>query len=112
MCERSPAILTRRERRRTGRPGKSDPSGALVIARVVAREEHLPPRCPKRRRVISKRSSTNLDQLISERTRVQTAYMPTFRFSFPGTGSRFVGSQPRRSALVRPRCLRIVGHHG
>lgn len=37
-----PAILTHRERRRTGRPGKSDPADALAIARVVLREEDLP----------------------------------------------------------------------
>ena len=37
-----PALLTYRERRRTGRPGKSDPADALAIARVVLREERLP----------------------------------------------------------------------
>lgn len=37
-----PAIMTHRERRRTGRPGKSDPADALAIARVVAREGRLP----------------------------------------------------------------------
>jgi transposase len=37
-----PAILTHRERRHTGRPGKCDPADALAIARVVAREERLP----------------------------------------------------------------------
>ncbi|MBC7106329.1 MAG: transposase, partial [Firmicutes bacterium] len=38
-----PAARTNRERRRTGRPGKSDPGDARAIARVVAREEGLPP---------------------------------------------------------------------
>jgi len=37
-----PAVLTYRERRRTGRPGKSDPADALAIARIVLREEGLP----------------------------------------------------------------------
>ena len=37
-----PAILTHRERRRTGRPGKCDRGDALAIARVVAREDRLP----------------------------------------------------------------------
>ena len=36
-----PAVRTDRERRRTGRPGKSDLGDALAIARVVARDEGL-----------------------------------------------------------------------
>lgn len=38
-----PCKLTGRERQRLRRPGKSDPSDALAIARVVAREQDLPP---------------------------------------------------------------------
>ena len=37
-----PVILTHREPRRIGRPGKCDPADALAIARVVPREERLP----------------------------------------------------------------------
>src|SRR5438128_2257243 len=38
-----PPHLSRAERRRTRRPGKSDPGDALAIARVTAREHNLPP---------------------------------------------------------------------
>lgn len=38
-----PPQLSRRERRRTRRPGKSDPLDALAIARVVLTEPDLPP---------------------------------------------------------------------
>lgn len=38
-----PPHLTRRERIRTRRPGKSDPGDALAIARVMLREPTLPP---------------------------------------------------------------------
>ncbi len=38
-----PPHLSRVERQRTRRPGKSDPGDALAIARVTAREAHLPP---------------------------------------------------------------------
>lgn len=44
-----PPHLSRAERRRTHRPGKSDPGDALAIARVTAREPNLPPiRLPDR----------------------------------------------------------------
>src|SRR5436309_9242697 len=38
-----PPHLSRVERQRTRRPGKSDPGDALAIARVAARERNLPP---------------------------------------------------------------------
>jgi transposase len=38
-----PCTLTVRERRRLRRPGKSDPTDALAIARITAREDDLPP---------------------------------------------------------------------
>lgn len=38
-----PCALTVRERRRLRRPGKSDPSDALAIARITARDHDLPP---------------------------------------------------------------------
>src|SRR5687767_5121778 len=38
-----PPHLSRRERSRTRRAGKSDPGDALAIARVTAREAELPP---------------------------------------------------------------------
>jgi transposase len=38
-----PGALTVRERRRLRRPGKSDPTDALAIARITARDHDLPP---------------------------------------------------------------------
>ena len=38
-----PGALTVRERRRLRRPGKSDPTDALAIARITARDSDLPP---------------------------------------------------------------------
>ena len=38
-----PCALTVRERRRLRRPGTSDPTDALAIARITAREHDLPP---------------------------------------------------------------------
>jgi transposase len=38
-----PGALTVRERRRLRRPGKSDPTDALAIARICARDHDLPP---------------------------------------------------------------------
>ena len=38
-----PCALTVRERRRLRRPGKSDPTDALAIARITARDTDLPP---------------------------------------------------------------------
>ena len=44
LCVREvPPHLSRFERQRTRRPGKSDPGDALAIARVTAREPNLPP---------------------------------------------------------------------
>jgi transposase len=50
LCVREvPPHLSRFERGRTRRPGKSDPGDALAIARVTAREPNLPPiRVPDR----------------------------------------------------------------
>ena len=42
VCE-VPGALTVRERRRLRRPGKSDPTDALAIARITARDPDLPP---------------------------------------------------------------------
>src|ERR1035437_4915952 len=45
LCVREvPPHLSRAERQRTRRPGKSDPGDALAIARVTARETNLPDR--------------------------------------------------------------------
>ena len=79
-----PSILTRRERRRTGRPGKSDPTDALAIARVVARDEHLPPALTGGANGDLKLLVDYRDQLISERTRVQNHLHADLLILVPG----------------------------
>jgi transposase len=65
-----PASLTFRERNRRRSDGKSDPVDALAIARVVAREQHLP--IPKRAglTVDLKLLNTHREHLIGDRTRL------------------------------------------
>ena len=66
-----PPHLSRFERRRTRRPGKSDPGDALAIARVTAREPNLPPiRLPDRTSEIRLLLEARED-LIGEATRVR-----------------------------------------
>ena len=79
-----PSILTRRERKRTGRAGKSDPTDALAIARVVARDEHLPPALPPGAAQDLKALVDYRDQVISERTRVQNRLHADLQILVPG----------------------------
>jgi transposase len=65
-----PPAETFRERRRRRSAGKSDPVDALAIARVVAREQHLP--TPKRAGIMVdiRLLNNRRDQLIRARTRL------------------------------------------
>lgn len=65
-----PAGLTFRERNRKRSDGKSDPVDALAIARVVAREEHLP--IPKRAGLMVdlKLLNSHREHMIRSRTRL------------------------------------------
>jgi transposase len=65
-----PAALAHRERKREHAKGKSDPSDAVAIARVVAREEHLP--SPARSCVLTdlKLLSDYRYQLVCNRTKI------------------------------------------
>lgn len=82
-----PAILTHRERRRTGRPGKSDPADALAIARVVLREEGLPAvRDPLAHRDL-KLLVDYRDQLIAEQTRLRNRVHSDLQVIAPGYGA-------------------------
>jgi transposase len=79
-----PARLTERERGRLRRPGKSDPGDALAIARVAAREEHLPPAgrddaAHELRQLLEYR-----EQLVKERTRVANRLHADLATRFPG----------------------------
>jgi len=83
-----PVILTHRERRRTGRPGKCDPADALAIARVVLREERLPlVRDPLAYRDL-KLLVDYRDQLIAEQTRLRNRLHSDLQVLMPGYGAQ------------------------
>lgn len=122
-----PPHLTRRERGRSRRAGKSDPGDALAIARVVARERDLPP-------VRHEDAATELavlvtarEQLVVEATRVRNAIHAHLIVILPGYGrlapnlvaaahrhavrARLRGRDDVRSRLVRrdlDRLARLV----
>jgi transposase len=63
-----PCTLTVRERRRLRRPGKSDPTDALAIARITAREDDLPPARHAGQAEDLKVLSDYRDELVAQRT--------------------------------------------
>jgi transposase len=63
-----PCALTVRERRRLRRPGKSDPTDALAIARICARDTDLPPARQAGRAEDLKVLSDYRDELLVSRT--------------------------------------------
>lgn len=81
-----PPHLSRAERRRTRRPGKSDPGDALAIARVTAREENLPPiRLPDRATELHLLLEARED-LVHEATRVRNRVHAHLLVLLPGYG--------------------------
>jgi len=89
LCVREvPPHLSRFERRRTRRPGKSDPGDALAIARVTAREPNLPPiRLPDRTSEIRLLLEARED-LIGETTRARNRLHAHLRVLLPGYGGK------------------------
>jgi transposase len=90
-----PPHLTRRERIRTRRRGKSDPGDALAIARVALTERELPPV----RRADASRELQLLvearEDLVAEMTRIRNRLHADLLVLLPG----------RHGALVGPRAL-------
>jgi transposase len=78
------AILTHRERRRTGRPGKCDRGDALAIARVVAREERLPAATGTALHRDLRLLVDYRDQLLSEQTRIRNRLHADLQALLPG----------------------------
>src|SRR5450759_5178564 len=83
-----PPQLSRRERIRTRRAGKSDPGDALAIARVTAREPDLPP-------IRTADQSSDIAQLVearedvvAEATRVRNRLHADLRVLVPGYGEQ------------------------
>jgi transposase len=110
VCE-VPPHLSRRERRRTRRAGKTDPGDALAIARVTAREAALPP---------IRRSDATIEldllvgareDLIGEATRVRNRLHADLVVLVPGYGGRvanLVAERHLRTAATALRRLRGV----
>ncbi|HEY5471834.1 MAG TPA: transposase, partial [Candidatus Limnocylindrales bacterium] len=84
-----PAVLTHRERRHSGRPGKCDAADAVAIARVALREERLPPATGPVLHRDLKLLVDYRDQLIAEQTRVRNRLHADLQILLPGYGERF-----------------------
>jgi transposase len=104
LCVREvPPHLSRVERLRTRRPGKSDPGDALAIARVTAREPNLPPiRLPDRTSEIRLLLEARED-LIGETTRARNRLHAHLRVLLPGYGGKVAN-------LVAARHRTMVRH--
>jgi len=102
-----PPHLTRRERIRTRRPGKSDPGDALAIARVTLREPNLPPV----RRADASRELQLLvearEDLVAEMTRTRNRLHADLLVLLPGTSGSLVG--PRALSALANRLRRCSG---
>ena len=101
-----PPHLSRFERRRTRRPGNSDPGDALAIARVTARETNLPPiRLPDRTNEIRLLLEARED-LIGETTRARNRLHAHLRVLLPGYGGKVANLVAARHRTMVRRLLR------
>jgi transposase len=101
-----PPHLSRVERRRTRRPGKSDPGDALAIARVTARETNLPPiRLPDRTSELALLLEARED-LIGEATRVRNRLHAHLLVLLPGYGGSVANLVAARHRATIGRRLR------
>jgi transposase len=101
-----PPQLSRRERIRTRRAGKSDPGDALAIARVAARESDLPP-------VRSADASLEVrllvearEDVVAEMTRVRNRLHADLRALLPGYGVTATNLTATRHQRTVGRLLR------
>lgn len=97
-----PPHLSRRERGRSRRPGKSDAGDALVIARVTAREPNLPPVRLADRSHDLQLLVTARERLIGQATASRNALHAYLRLVLPG----YVRLAPN---LVAARNRRAIG---
>ena len=103
-----PPQLSRRERVRTRRAGKSDPGDALAIARVTLREPELPPV-----RIVDATLELQLlvearEDLVTEQTRVRNRLHADLRTLLPGYGAvaaNLVADHHQRTIERRLRAL-------
>ena len=102
-----PPHLSRAERQRTRRPGKSDPGDALAIARVTARETNLPPiRLPDRTSELKLLLEARED-LVAETTRVRNRLHAHLLALVPGYGGTVVNLVAARHRITVGRLLRV-----
>lgn len=105
-----PPQLSRRERIRTRRAGKSDPGDALAIARVTLRETDLPPV-----RLVDRTLELQLlvearEDLVTEQTRVRNRLHADLRTLLPGYGVAAANLTAVRHQRTVGRLLRpLVG---
>lgn len=103
-----PPQLSRRERIRTRRAGKSDPGDALAIARVTAREVDLPPV-----RVVDRTQEIRLlmearEDVVAETTRVRNrlhADLVVLMPGYQGTAKNLVALRSQQAVRQRLRGL-------
>lgn len=101
-----PPQLSRRERGRTRRPGKSDPADALAIARVTVREHDLPPvRLADASHEIQLLSQAR-DDVVTEATRVRNRLHADLRVLVPGYGATAANLTAVRHQATVARLLR------
>ncbi len=101
-----PPHLSRVERQRTRRPGKSDPGDALAIARVTARETNLPPiRLPDRTSELRLLVEARED-LVAEGTRVRNRLHAHLLALVPGYGAKVANLVAARHRATAGRLLR------
>lgn len=104
-----PPHLSRVERQRTRRPGKSDPGDALAIARVTARETNLPPvRLPDRTNDLRLLLEARED-LVAESTRTRNRVHAHLLTLVPGYGGTVANLVAARNRTLAGRLIRGVG---
>jgi len=102
--------LTVRERRRLRQRGKADPTDALAIARVTAREPDLPPVCGQDLAEDPRLLVDDREQLLGERTRIANRVHADLVALRPGDQQRLSELRSQRAAgLVRRLLAGQVG---